>query len=420
MIEDALKNIRNVHRLILTISFITLVFSLSISPPHDKKTQMELIKKLIEFNYLEYDSFVDQNIDDFFSPKLKELSKGLGEKIKKEALQIFNLHHIYEAFSRNSHVGKILTEELVFSNTSNATLNQFDALNGLSLNKDVQVVLPDIDGIATKISSFLIENNKTGQRVYNVILKVGDYSFIGESSLLDSTITLNLNFELSATTRAGGSPTFNADFPAKLISLPNTSFKHWIVEKSKNMDIVKHKDGKLVWLPTLDSLPNGFREQKLGLLAKNLEDDIKKSSPEEQKVSILGANVPGILFVYAPPIILLALMYYLMNHSLHLLTLVKDNLIYFTQFSWMPLSLKTYWYIDLIGSIVFFPILSLSVLNFQLNQFGTTNYGSTILLLGSSIGVGLFARIVFKSIKAIREVMKKEKHEPNKSINTDQ
>ena len=111
MIEDALKSIRNVHRLILTVSLITLVFSFSISPPKDKKTQMELIKKLIEFNYQEYDGFVDQTIDELFLPKLRELSKRLEEKLKIEALQIFNLHHIYEEFSKNSHVGKILTRE---------------------------------------------------------------------------------------------------------------------------------------------------------------------------------------------------------------------------------------------------------------------------------------------------------------------
>lgn len=417
MIEDALKNIRNVYRLILTVSFITLVFSLSISFPQDKKIRLTQIEKLIEFNFLEYVSFVDQSIDELFLPKLNKLSEDLKEKIEKQGLQIFNLHHIHEAFTKNSHVGKILIEELILGNTSNANLNQFNALNGLSLNKDVQVILPEVDKIAKAISLFLHENYKVGLRVDNVNLSIGNFPFSGASFLPNDKTLLNLYFVLAATIRTDGSPVFNVDFPAKVISLPDTSFEHWIIEKSKNMDIVKQQDGELVWLPTLNNLPNGFREQTLGLLAKNLKNDIKKTSPEEQKVSILGANMPGILLIYASPILLIALMYYLMNHSFHLLKLAKknDNLIFFNQFSWMPLSLKKYWQIDLIGSIVLLPFLSLFILFIQLSRFGATKYLSIMLLVGTLIMIGLLARIILKNIRAIREAVEKETIEPNKT-----
>ena len=71
MIEDALKNIRNIHRIILTISFITIVFSVSISAPQDKKQQLALLNKLIEFDFSEYDKFVEKKVDEPFISFIK-------------------------------------------------------------------------------------------------------------------------------------------------------------------------------------------------------------------------------------------------------------------------------------------------------------------------------------------------------------
>jgi len=409
MIEDSLKNIRNIYRLILTVSFITIVFSLSISSPQDKKAQLEILNELNEFKFSKYDSFVRRKIDEFSSKTLLDLSKELRKNIKNEHLLIFNVDHVHEVFAKNIHEGKLLVGELIVSNVSNATLNQFDALNGLSLDKDVQVLVPEIAGISKVISSFLEENNRPGLRVDNINLGIGNFNFVGESFLPDETVMVSLYFELPATIRTGGAPVFNSDFPATIISLPDTSFTKWIVDRAKSRNIVGVDSGMLKWVPSLDDLPGGFREQKIGLLIKQLGEDIKKFSPEEQKVSLLGANIPGILFVYASPIILIGLIYFLLNNSFHLLSLsrVEENVIFFEQFSWAPLSLNSNWSYDLVISIVVLPSVSLIMLYSQLTQFGPVSYYFVTLLSGGVLAFSILGAVICKNILAIRCIMGK-------------
>ncbi len=413
MIEDSLKSIRNIYRLLITVSFITLVFSLSISPPKDKKNQRDLINELIGFDFLEYELFVEGHVKKFSSSKLNALSTSLGKKLKNDELLIFNLHHIHEAFSQDTHLGKILVSDLVLTNIGNTSLNQLDALNGLSLDRDVQVLVPEIDGIAKEIVYFLKDNNRAGLRVDNVNLSIGDYTFTAESFLPEEDMYLSLYFELPANIRTGGSPVFNADFPAEVVSLPGTSFTKWLLEKTKEKNIVEQRGNKLVWLPSLENIPNGFREQKLGLLAKDLTDEINKSSPEEQKVSLFGTNIPGILFVYTSPLILLALMYYFMNHSFHLLSLTKNHMDEINRFAWSPLSLKKFWYVDLLGSSLFLPLISMSVLYFQLVQFRPLSVCPTIILLVCAVGVMVMAIVVFNKVKIIHTA----KEHPEQNVN---
>ena len=101
MLEDALKNTRNIHRLILTISFVTIVFSLSIDHPRDKEEQLEALSKLGAVPFIDYKDFAEKAVNDFEESTLQILVDQINTRLKQENYTLFNTHHIGEAFSKN-------------------------------------------------------------------------------------------------------------------------------------------------------------------------------------------------------------------------------------------------------------------------------------------------------------------------------
>ena len=183
MIEDALKTVRNLHRLILTVSFITLIFSLSLNLPSEKQQQLAHIERLVAFKFDKYEAFVNNKIDEHMSAQYQALADSIVSSLEQGEHLMFNLNNISAAFRRSPHVGKLLTNELILSNPTNATLNSFTALNGLSLSKNVQVLLPDLHEITPVLKDFLRKNAyPAGRRVENVILSIGDVNLTAESS----------------------------------------------------------------------------------------------------------------------------------------------------------------------------------------------------------------------------------------------
>jgi len=406
----------------MTVAFVTLIFSLSIKLPNEKVTQRDLINTLLEFDFKKYDVFLAKKIDEFSKTTLSKVSQELENKIKNEDLLILNLHHIHEAFKKSAHVGKILIDESILSNTSNTNLNQLDALNGLSLDHNIQLLVPKVDELSEKINLYLNLNHSPGLRIDNVNLSIGDKPFNAQSFLPGNEVFLNLYFELPSGIRMGGAPVFNADFPAEIITLNDTSFMHWILKSAQDKDIVvldnnekilmPGKEKKLIWLPNLGNVPNGFKEDKLGLIVKNLSNEIKQSSPKNQKISLFGTTIPGILFVYASPLSLMFLIYYFMNHSRHITTLADINKKDFKQFAWMPLSSGTYWNYESWLSIILLPILSLFTLYYQLFQFGWPGLLPSLIIIVSVIVIfGLGIKSIEK-IKLTRSLITEKKETP--------
>ena len=147
MIEDSLKTVRNLHRLVMTISFITLVFSLSLSLPSDKQQQLNQIETLVNFKFSKYEEFVNKKIEENMSTKYEAIASSIAASIDKGKHMIFNLSNISEVFNGSPHVGKLLIDELILSNPTNTSLNKLETLNGLPLGRDVQIVVPKIHEI---------------------------------------------------------------------------------------------------------------------------------------------------------------------------------------------------------------------------------------------------------------------------------
>ncbi len=407
MIEDALKSTRNVYRLILTIAFVTLIFSLSIESPSDKKKQLDHINQLLSFDFLAYQGFVDEQIKVATEQQYHELSQRIKDKIEQQGYSIFNLHHIAEAFDHSPHIGRLLVEDLVLSEVNNATLNQLSALNGLSLNQNVQVVMPKDEDFVDTVIEFLQENSYSmGRRVDGVQVTLGDFNFIGNTFLPDEETLISVYFELPENIRTSGAPVFNADIPASIQSIPNTSFAHWLLEQA-DPSLVKQSNNKLLWLPEIKPSSNGFTETKLGLLAQQLEQDILKSSPDEQTVPVFGANIPGVLFVFAAPLLLLMLMYYHYHQILHLKSIVHrpGALEQFIEFSWMPLNNNQNWHLEFISTMIVIPLMSLSVLCVQLMKYGGVDVSVILVTLSCGITHAILARWSLTQIKAIRQMM---------------
>jgi hypothetical protein len=412
MLEDALKNTRNIHRLILTISFITIVFSMSIDFPKDKKQQLDSLHKLSTVPFLNYNAFVEAQVAKFELATLQSIAEKVNARLVQEGYTLFNAHHIGEAFAKNAHTGKLLTEQLFFTDINTASISQFNALSGLSIYSDIQVLVPQIDEFLDELNDYLGENAGVGRRVDGLYITYGDVSFVAESFLSNGEVYLTLYFELPSTASLGGHPVFNTQFPASVKTLPNTSFSHWLKTVPEVQGLYTDDDDQLIWLSSLENLQSGFHEEKIGLLKKQLENDIKTSSPEEQKISVLGANVPGVLFIFASPLLLLSLTYYLMNSTFHLRKLslseeIEDKKM-FQSFSWPPLSLGNTWKFEASISLALLPYLALCVLIFQLARFGFSSFSSSAVVLAAMLIMLLPTKLIWNNLISIRSSLQKE------------
>ena len=102
MIEDALKSTRTLHRLIMTVALVTIVFSLSISLPKDKAAQKEIIDGLIAIDFSQYDAFVSNKIERETTSTLVPIGEEVTKAIEAENHLVFNVDKIGDAFKSRS------------------------------------------------------------------------------------------------------------------------------------------------------------------------------------------------------------------------------------------------------------------------------------------------------------------------------
>ena len=145
-------------------------------------------------------------------------------------------------------------------------MTELDALSGLGLSSDVQIVVPRVSELIGEIEAFLNENPGAGKRLETIRLGINEYEFNAESFLPGPETFAGLYFELVDAVRTGGAPTFDASFVADVVVLPETSFIDWLAAHDELSGIVAIDGDKIGFLPGLGQVPAGFREEKLGLL----------------------------------------------------------------------------------------------------------------------------------------------------------
>lgn len=402
MVEDALKATRNLHRLIITVSLVTIVFSLSLKLPGDKVEQLKAIQQLIDFPFKDYDQYVVQRTDEFAARHLAAIGKGVNRDLVVAGLTVFNLHHIGEGLGRPLHVGRIKVADTILANLGTATLAQLRGLEtALEIGRDLQIPIPVTNGLVEAIVSDLEELPSSGHRVDNLRFE-SDYSH-SEILFIDETnATWTISFEAIEPIRTGGVPVTQASFDTRIASLTHSSFRSWLLAHEKTPPIVTEQNDSLRWLPGLTNFPAGFADKPFAELMTELSDEIRKGGPEERSVSLLGTNVPGILFVYAAPLSLLALTYFLLNHAWHLHQLSQTRAEDFAGFAWMPLALERKWEWELAWSLLLLPVGSLIVLYVRLRQLGDLNAGPTVVLALGVVGLLYMAVGIFEQVGRIR------------------
>lgn len=402
----------------MTVALVTIVFSLSISLPVDKTRQKELIDGLIASDFKSYQSFVDTLVFKEQQATLQPIGDALTKSLEGGEHLIFNLNKIGEALTTPVHVGRVLVEDLNLNTVADASITSLNALNGLSLDRNVQILIPRTGELEPEIQTFLAENGGTGKRVDEIRFSIDDFGFVAETFLPGNEHFIGVYFEILDAVRLGGAPVFSASFIGDVVEIPNSSLLSWMATQGFDEDIVIISDGAVSFAPELAGAPPGFLNEKLGVLSLRLTDEIAQSGPAKQSVSILGTSVPGTLVIFASPLILLALSYYFASHTGHLCRICNKDEEAFDQFAWLPLSHKVAasikvtkrWGINLsVGlfeallSGILLPAAAIALLYGRLSQFGNLTHLQVACMAASALGVICFGLLAMDRINRIRE-----------------
>lgn len=400
MMEDALHVTRNLHRLIIATSLVTLIFSLSLKFPEQYRERQETIDQFLRFDFSQYDRFVSSRSAEASSPWLKPVVSAVRAGVESKNYPVFGLSDIWATLEKPLVLGQAKISETKLTTPAEMTLRQFDALTELyPLTNDVLVAVPVSDGLLTNLIEFLSEKARPGMRVQSVNLQTSDSFLAKEPPAEGEIIMLLLSFELMA---SGGppSPYFQATFDATVHRVENTSFRYWLSQKPSAGKFVTSNEGQIKWFPALDNISREMIDRRLGDVNGALNDEIRKNSPESKTVSLLGMEIPGLLLVYAAPLVLLSLSYYFFFHVTHLCRFAARHKQACERFAWLPLSLEMEWAWESLFSLGMLPLLSLVVLSAQLARFHFLAWWSGMFMV---IAVIL---IVWFCVRSIRQIGK--------------
>lgn len=419
MIEDALKSARNLHRLIMTVSLVTIVFALSITPLKREGVWLRAIEDFLENDFTTYPAFVSARLDTHELEELSPIADELAAFLENEPSLVFGKSALADAFRSTPHIGRVQTEDTILSDVASASLVQLEALNGLSLGRNVQIVVPKIEELMSDLEEFFAANASTGASIDDIRIGLsGDDFFVAETFLPDQQTYISIYFELLSTGTFTGAPVFNGTYEAVVIEIDGASVLDWM--KSAPRPIGFRIDDGVSWhpLPELSEIDKGDREKALSLVASQYRARIAAKGPEEQSVSILGTTVPGILVALASPLTLIALSYYLAQHTRHLTRLATPGADSFVHFAWLPLSLEAvrvlplgpfrvaWWRVEVLVTVTVLPFGATVLLADRLARFEPLAMGLLSLMLGALIATVLFGRQTLGHIAAVRGLIR--------------
>ena len=418
IIEDALKTTRTLHRLILTASLATIVFPLSLKTLSDEHRWKAAIDALIQADFLAYEQFVQQKVEGASQEKLAPVVQKISSRLEAKNYLIFNIHHISERFADPLHVGKFLTNESRLAEISATSLVQLNALNGLELAQDVQIVVPRIDELIAKMERFFNVHTRAGNVVDDISAGI-DHDFLAQTFLPGESSFAFFRFDL-VNSDVTSPVVFETSVEVDIHTIVDSSFTYWIEHEAAFGDVVSVESGNVMFGPTLTDMLAGYDSEELGKLSLRLADEIAKAGPESRSVSILGTQVSGLMIIFASPLALFFLAYYFMNHLSHLRNLAEQKPDLLRHFAWLPLTLQQHWTICFRGasctlpawiletavSGVGLPIASLAMLYIRLSKFGGVGFWQTSVLLGAAAGILGLGILSLRHISEVRACIK--------------
>ncbi|WP_170409339.1 hypothetical protein [Ruegeria atlantica] len=421
MIEDALKSTRALHRLIMAVSLVTIVFALSIIPPEDKTQQKQIIDGLSLVNLTAYDEFAEARISEqtaaHFSPE-----GDIYRKLEADDLYPGNVQEIADQLQSSLHEGRVFISKFIPSGLPERSISELNKINNLPLEKNIQLVFLDVDNLYGQIKDFLEVNWSPAWEIDNFVLdkdslKPNDDGFVDSGPI---SIPAYLNYHRHIDRQDG--PQLNFDAVANIVEIEDSSFIYWLGSTQIDEEFLTVENDQVIFAPGLRSADANLFDVPLVDLSSLLGDEIIKSdaSPTNQTISILGTEVPGSLAVLASPLILVALSYYFNAHTGHLTRLVSRGRQNFEEFSWLPISIETtfdarirgrkvfsisFGLLECFNSAVFLPAMAMALLYWQTSAFEELAMVQTSILTGAAIGVVLFGILSLMNVHQIRTAL---------------
>ena len=300
MIEDALKSARRLHRLILTASLLTLLFSLSLVPPGPRIAVRDVIGNLMRADLLAYDEFtrakVELHVDDRRVSASRWRVDTFGTKSSIEGLD-----RLAERIATPLHVSKFEVKGTTLSDLKNITLNQLQSSAVIQLlSRNIEVVEV---GFATATQWIEAALGPYHERQVRIVLEVQDAEeadWANRSRGFEGTRLFNVPEwpELPGWDRWGLPPTFglplNFTAPVNYTQLGGSAFIDWVNSESAMGEVVSTTFGQLAFADgAYWKVSEAQRGETLEKLHENLTAEISAADPRRQRVTILGAQVPG-------------------------------------------------------------------------------------------------------------------------------
>jgi hypothetical protein len=393
-IEGALEVTRNLHRLILSVSVITIVFAFSLRKPENEVTQHKAIESFLAFDFSAYDTFVQDKIDAFAEERIAPAAAVLSERVDDTDFPILDIHEIADEFERPIVFGRFLVKDSKLSTPADLTLRQLKSFSDLfPLAIDVRVAVPDTASAVEPIVEFLQSSTQGASRIDSATLEQTKVYIDTDPPSASEQIPISLYFVLQGDNPS--SPVFTKEFRAAIAEVPDTSFRSWLETQDAASKFVTVQDETLIWLPPLESLNRELAERRLGDVQGYLSDALSKGSPENRTISLLGVDIPGNLLIFATPLLLVALLYHLLFHLRHLVRFSAEHRGIVERFAWLPISHGAGWFADSLVSIALLPIVAALALGIQLFRFGLIEWASGLYILaGVAVSLWLAVRSI--------------------------
>jgi hypothetical protein len=175
IIEDALQVTRNLHRLIITASFITIVFSLSLRFPGRTRVHREAIDQFLRFDFSQYGRFIAARTVEASGISLKPVVSKLRASVESTNYAVSGLSDIWSTLEKPVLLGQSKIGETKLTTQAELTLKQLDELSELyPLTNDLLVPVFAPDDLAKNLHEFLAAQAKRGMRVQSVKLDTSE------------------------------------------------------------------------------------------------------------------------------------------------------------------------------------------------------------------------------------------------------
>ena len=335
MLEDGLNTLRTTWHVLLSTSVVVLLFACSLQVPEDLQEQRLQVQRLLNVDWHAYEKYVEERTQ----PQAEELYRELRAECSQSFSALIGFIDNRDVFL-SELTSEIEPTRLFISNTplddvQRFHLNDSAVLERLPLWRDAQVILPRVESLREMLGKM------RGHFSQNIIIKDVEWSLSVEegapSTIIPSAATYINVTVVAQTDGQGKTSMWRSSVVCDLISVEKTAFSDWLQGNKDVAKLYAIETGSFSLLPSISGVGNALRDVPIGQLEDDLAKEIERAGPVHKSVSILGADIPGILLVLAAPLALAGLSYYFMRFAVYVQGLAQKDAEGLCGFAWLPL-----------------------------------------------------------------------------------